>query len=178
MFEKQDGINEIGGNVKWLGILTALLGLGILASPLMTGITMVVLVGILVIAGGVIRLFAAFRGHGKGFAPVLTGILTIICGLVLVLDPVLASGILTILIAVYLIFDGVSEMIAAWTLRPVMGWGWMMATGVISLLLAVLIWGLFPLSGAWALGFVLGFKIFLIGLTMAGVGRMVQKAGP
>jgi uncharacterized membrane protein HdeD (DUF308 family) len=177
MVENQDGIKQFGGNMKWLGILTALLGLGILASPLLTGITLVVIVGFLVLAGGVIRLFAAFRGHGTGFATFLTGILTILCGLVLVLDPVFASGVLTILIAVYLVFDGGAEMFAAWALRPNMGWGWLMATGVMSLLLGILIWRQFPLSGAWALGFVLGFKMLLIGLTMAGVGRVVQREG-
>jgi uncharacterized membrane protein HdeD (DUF308 family) len=43
--------------------------------------------------------------------------------------------------------------------------------------LGILIWRQFPLSGAWALGLTLGFKMVLVGLTMAGVGRQVQREG-
>jgi uncharacterized membrane protein HdeD (DUF308 family) len=176
MTEKPNGLESVGRNLKWLGILTALLGLFILAAPLMTGISLVILIGCLVLAGGIMRLLAALRGESAGFAPILTGILTILCGLVMVLDPILASGVLSVLIAVYLIFDGVSEMAAAWRIRPAVGWGWLMTMGTLSLLLGIMIWRQFPLSGAWAMGFALGFKLLFIGLGMAGVGRTVQKS--
>ena len=176
MNEKRDELESAGKNLKWLGILTALLGLFILAAPLLTGISLVILIGCLVLAGGIMRLFGALRGESTGYAPVLTGILTILCGLVMVFDPILASGVLSVLIAVYLIFDGVSEMVAAWGIRPAAGWGWLMTMGIISLLLGIMIWRQFPLSGAWAMGFALGFKLFFVGLSMAGVGRTVQKS--
>jgi uncharacterized membrane protein HdeD (DUF308 family) len=169
-------IQIAGRNVKWLGIATLLLGLLVLASPLVTGISLVIMMGLLVLLGGVFRLVSALSNRGRGRAQLITGILTVICGLILVSDPILASGILSILIAVYLILDGISEMVAAWRLRPAGGWGWLMTTGTLSLLLGIMIWRQFPLSGAWALGFVLGFKLVILGLGMAGLGRAAQKA--
>lgn len=176
MTEKRDEMESAGRNLKWLGILTALLGLFILGSPLLTGISLVILIGCLMLAGGIMRLLAALRGQAAGHAPVLTGILTILCGLVMVFAPILASGVLSVIIAVYLIFDGVSEIVVAWGLRPAVGWVWLMTTGILSLLLGIMIWRQFPVSGAWAMGFALGFKLFFIGLSMAGVGRTVQKS--
>lgn len=169
-------INAAGKNMKWLGFLTMFLGLLALASPLLTGISLVILLGSFVLLGGIMRLIWTFRGLATGPFPILTGILTIICGLIMVSDPILASGFLTILIAIYLIMDGLYEMIAAFGLRPNSGWGWMMFGGILSLLLGLMIWKQFPLSGAWAMGLFLGFKLLFIGMTMAGVGRVVEKA--
>jgi uncharacterized membrane protein HdeD (DUF308 family) len=176
MNETAKDMNVAGKNVKWLGFLTMFLGLLALASPLMTGISLVILLGTFVLLGGVMRLIWTFRGLATGPFPILTGIFTVICGLIMVSDPILASGFLTILIAIYLIADGGYEIFAAFGLRPRSGWGWMMFGGTISLLLGLMIWRQFPLSGAWAMGLFLGFKLLFIGLTMAGVGRAVERA--
>jgi uncharacterized membrane protein HdeD (DUF308 family) len=176
MKESTEMMNAAGKNMKWLGILTMFLGLMALASPLMTGISLVILLGSFVLLGGIMRLIWTFRGLATGPFPILTGILTVICGLIMVSDPILASGFLTILIAIYLVTDGLYEMFAAFGLRPKSGWGWMMFGGVLSLLLGLMIWRQYPLSGAWAMGLFLGFKLLFIGMTMAGVGRAVEKA--
>lgn len=176
MNETTQDLNAAGKNVKWLGFLTMFLGLLALASPLMTGISLVILLGTFVLLGGVMRLIWTFRGLATGPFPILTGIFTVICGLIMVSDPILASGFLTILIAIYLIADGCFEIYAAFGVRPGSGWGWMMFGGCLSLLLGLMIWRQYPLSGAWAMGLFLGFKLLFIGLTMAGVGRAVEKA--
>jgi uncharacterized membrane protein HdeD (DUF308 family) len=179
VFPLEDPMNETnaaGKNMKWLGILTMLLGLMALASPLMTGISLVILLGSFVLLGGILRLIWTFRGLATGPFPILTGALTVLCGLVMVFDPILASGFLTILIAIYLVMDGLYEIFAALGQRPQSGWVWMLFGGVLSLLLGLMIWRQFPLSGAWAMGLFLGFKLLFIGMTMAGVGRAVEKA--
>jgi uncharacterized membrane protein HdeD (DUF308 family) len=34
-----------------------------------------------------------------------------------------------------------------------------------------MVWQQFPLSGAWAIGVLLGFKLLLVGMIMIGVGH-------
>ena len=42
-------------------------------------------------------------------------------------------------------------------------------------MLGVMIWSQFPLSGAWAMGILLGIKLFSIGLIMITGGSMIRK---
>lgn len=177
MFTTMSAPENSGPSLKLLGILTIILGILAIISPLMTGLSVVVLVGFLVLAGGVARLLWAFRAGslGRGMLQFALGFLTLICGLVLVTDPLVGSGILTILLAVYLVFDGVSEIMAALRAKPEPGWGWLLFGGIVSLLLGIMIWRQFPLSGGWAIGLILGFKLLVVGMIMLGVGREAES---
>jgi uncharacterized membrane protein HdeD (DUF308 family) len=93
------------------------------------------------------------------------GVLTLLCGIALLGHPLFASGVLTILLAVYFVSDGISEM-AAGLGRMGEGGGWLVLSGIVSLLLGAMIWAQYPLSGAWAMGTLLGIKLFFVGLTM------------
>jgi uncharacterized membrane protein HdeD (DUF308 family) len=91
-----------------------------------------------------------------------------------VTDPILASGVLTIILAAYLLIDGVLEVIAAIQVHPASGWRWLLGGGILSILLGLMIWRQFPLAGAWAIGFLLGLKLLLIGMIMIGVDPIAQ----
>jgi uncharacterized membrane protein HdeD (DUF308 family) len=47
--------------------------------------------------------------------------------------------------------------------------------GVVSVLLGAMIWRQFPLSGAWAIGVVLGIKLLLIGAIMIAGGSAARS---
>ena len=119
----------------------------------------------------------AFRSGslGMGLLTFAIGGLTLLCGIALVTHPIFASGILTIILAVYLVLDGVFEVSAAFQVRPSSGWVWLLVCGVISFLLGLMIWQQFPLSGAWAIGILLGVKLLFVGMTMIGVGSMARS---
>lgn len=178
MSDIADKIAAGGKNLKWLGILTMVLGFLAMLAPLMTGMSIVLMVGIFVVAAGIARMIWAFGSStfGSGLFRFAIGLLTLICGIVMVTDPITATGALTIMIAIYLLVDGGFEIGAALTGPKVDGRGWMLFGGILSILLGIMIWRQFPLSGAWALGLFLGIKLFMIGLAMMGVGRVAQKA--
>jgi uncharacterized membrane protein HdeD (DUF308 family) len=159
---------RLGKNARTFGFVA--IGLGILAilAPLAVGVSIVLLVGLLMIAGGLLRFSWAFRSKSLGqdlFGLAIAG-LTLLCGVILVTDPIVGSGILTVLLTIYLLADGAIEVATAWRLRPASGWGWLMTGGVLSVLLGLLIWQQFPLSGAWAIGVLLGIKLLLVGMIM------------
>jgi uncharacterized membrane protein HdeD (DUF308 family) len=106
---------------------------------------------------------------------VAIGGLTLLCGIALVANPLFASGVLTILLTVYLILDGIAEIAAGFQLRPQAGWGWLLFGGIVSIWLGLMIWSQFPLSGAWAMGILLGIKLFFIGLIMVAGGSTVRS---
>ena len=94
MSQVGETIAKGGKEVKWLGIATLIAGVLALFAPLLTGLSITVAVGILVLVGGIARMIWAFkaRGVGGGMIPFGIGLLTFLCGIVMVTDPVLASG--------------------------------------------------------------------------------------
>ena len=167
-----------GRNTKLFGILTIVLGLLAIAAPLVAGMSVAFLVGLFVLAGGVARMVWALQAGslGKGLLGFAIGALTLVCGVVLVSDPLVASGVLTLLLAAYFLVDGGVEIVAAFQVRPASGWGWLLAGGTLSLLLGLMVWQQFPLSGAWAIGVLLGFKLLLVGMIMISVGPREKSA--
>lgn len=176
-----EGVNEVrarGLGAAVIGIATMVLGVMAMLAPLFTGLSVVFIIGLIVLAGGLVRLFWALRSSGSDHKElkVVVSVLTLLCGLVLTFNPVFASAVLTILLAIYFVFDGLIEIAAGLKRRPATGWRWLLAGGIASLLLGIIAWQQYPLSGAWAIGILLGVKLFFIGLIMFTVGSRVRAA--
>jgi len=156
-----------------LGIVAIVLGLLAMVAPVITGLSIALLVGFLVVVGGIVRLVWAFQAGslGEGILKFLLAGLTLVCGMLLVANPLFASGFLTILLSLYFIVDGVSEIAVGLGSKR----GWFIFAGVVSILLGVLLWAQFPLSGAWALGILLGIKLLFIGLIMIMGGSAARS---
>jgi len=157
-----------GSGMTIFGVIAIILGFLCMLTPLVTGLAVAIMVGGLILIGGIVRIIWAFKADtlGRGIVRGAIGVLTLVCGLFLVSDPLLATGFLTILLSAYLIADGLCEISAGTRLKPASGWGWMVFGGIMSILLGLMIWGQFPLSGAWAIGILLGIKLLFIGLIM------------
>jgi uncharacterized membrane protein HdeD (DUF308 family) len=169
---------KAGGNkMSILGVIAIILGILCLLAPGMTGISVVTLMGLIVLAAGIVRMLWAFQAgsFGKGLLMFAIGGLTLLCGIALVANPLFASGVLTVMLAVYFMADGISEIVGGIQLRPESGWGWMLFGGIVSVWLGIMIWRQFPLSGVWAIGILLGIKLFLVGLIMVTGGSAVRS---
>lgn len=153
------------------GVLAIVLGMLAMFAPGVAGFSIVFAVGVLVTLAGLVRLAWAFqeKNFGKSFIALAIGGLTLACGIAMLVNPIFASGLFSILLTLYFIADGIIEISASMMLRPIYGWGWLLFSGIVSLLLGVLIFTQFPLSGFWAIGILFGIKLFLIGLVMVTV---------
>lgn len=133
--------------------------------------------GLLVLTAGILRIVWAFQAGSLGESALLfvLGGLTSLCGIALLVNPLFASGVLTIVLAAYFIIDGILEIGAASRMVQKTGKGWMLFGGVVSILLGLMIWSQFPLSGVWAIGILLGIKLFLAGLVMVMGGSAMRS---
>jgi uncharacterized membrane protein HdeD (DUF308 family) len=164
-------------NMTIFGVIAMILGILAMMAPGLTGLSIALVVGVLVIIGGVVRMIWAFQADslGKGALVFAIGALTLFCGMALVANPLFAAGFMTILLAIYFATDGLVELAAGFRMKPASGWGWMVFGGLVSLLFGIMIWSQFPLSGPWAIGILLGIKLFFIGLTMITTGSAVRS---
>ncbi len=151
-----------------LGIISALLGLAALVSPLVAAMTLELLIGwILVISGvlGVVHGLRArrWRGYRLSMAPSL---FALGIGAVLVLFP--RSGILSLalLMAVFFLVSGVFRILLAWHLKPLDRWLWLLSSGILGLVMALLILLLWPEAAGWVIGILLGIDLLFSGVTL------------
>ena len=142
MSEVVDNARKGGTAMSIFGVMLIILGMLSMLAPGLTGLSVAVFVGFLVLFGGAVRVVWAFRAGslGRGILTFVIGVLTLIAGLMLVTDPLLASGFLTIMLAVYLIVDGVAEISAGIQRRPEPGSGWLIFGGATSIFLGIMIW--------------------------------------
>ena len=172
-----DEAKKNSGFLIFLGILTVIVGVVAIGSPLITGVAVVVFVGFLLLASGVARIVHALKSKqwGTGFWGTVIGVLGVAAGLLMIFRPLVGLVTMTVLIAIYFLVDGISEIIAAFKIKPDQGWGWVLFNGIIAVLLGLMIWRQWPVSGQWAIGILVGVHILITGWSMIILGTGARR---
>lgn len=185
MSEAQTIESGLAGEIRKNATLTVVTGVvmlicGVLAigSPLAAGLYVTIFVGAMLAVGGIAQCFLAFKAgaFGKGLMIFIIGLLTAIAGFYLMGQPVAGLASITLFLAAYFIVTGIFDGIAAFQFRPDPGWGWMLFNAIVTLLLGLMIWRQFPLSGVWAIGVLFGIKLIFGGWSLIFIGRAVKGA--
>lgn len=161
-----------------VGVFIAIAGILALVAPLAAGLSVAIAVGILLVISGVSRLFLAFKmgSFGHGLLMFVIGVLSALAGGYMVFRPGMALATITLVLAAYFIVDGVFEIIWAFRLRPIKGWGWTLFSGIVALILGVMIWRQFPVSGVWAVGTLAGIHLIFGGTSLASLCGSARSA--
>jgi uncharacterized membrane protein HdeD (DUF308 family) len=161
-----------------LGILMIIAGLVAMFEPGVSGLFITIVVGWSAIFNGVAQIIFGFRTHGGWHVllEVLLGIIYIIAGIYLLMHPVGGLLALTLILASFLFVYGIFAMFLAFQIKPRHGWGWVLFDGLITLLLAVLIWSHWPLNSDWVVGTLFGISIFMSGITRLMMSLALRKA--
>ncbi len=150
----------------FIGIVLILAGLVAVAVPFLAGIAASIFFGWLILIAGVAHLVYAWseRGAGNILWQVLIGVVYLFAAFYLLAHPV--SGILaiTLILAIYIALEGVLELavFSRWHRLP--GTTWFLFDGLISLLLAGLIFFHWPSSSVWAVGTLVGISLLFSGI--------------
>jgi uncharacterized membrane protein HdeD (DUF308 family) len=172
-----DAIRRNAGLTVASGVILVIAGLLAILSPFVAGLSITIMVGVLLAVSGIGQCFLAFRAGAFGRALVLfaAGLLMAIAGFYMMSQPVSGLAALTLVLMAFLIATGILEIIVAFQLKPADGWGIELFNGVVTLVLGILLWRQFPLSGAWAIGILFGIKMVFSGWALIFVGRGVKK---
>ena len=165
------------GWLVFLGAVEVVAGVLAILGPLVAGIAVALMVGVMLMVGGCVRLVEAFKADsfGGGALTFLWGLLLAVTGFHFVTRPGLGLESLTVLVAVVLFADGIFRVILSFHMKPVPGWGWMLSGGILSVVLAVMIWRQIPVSGLWVVGTLVGISLISNGLTTVFVGSAARK---
>lgn len=159
------------------GLIIAILGVLAVVFPFVTGLSLAVLLGAVLVIGALVHIAQAFWAGNweSALGQVLLAVLYGVAGIAFMTNPIVGLATLTLLAIGFFLADGIVEI--AWGLRSrgQPGSPWLLASGGVSLLLAVLLWLGFPSSAIWAIGVLLGVNLLVTGISIVLVGRRASE---
>jgi uncharacterized membrane protein HdeD (DUF308 family) len=161
------------------GVLLAVAGILAVAYPILSSAAVVVLLGWLLIVSGVLQGISLIGArHVPHFwLQLISVILALLVGFLFLRDP--AQGLLTItlLLIVFFMIEGISKVVFALTIRPFPNWGWVLASGLVGILLAAILWASLPATALWLIGLLLGIELISVGAAIAWLAWQVRREG-
>ena len=140
--------NDRGRRLR--GGLLLIMGCLAILSPLFAGNLALFLVGLLLIACGVLQMVETFQTFNEAArrSTYLSGALSVFAGILLLAQPQLLLRGLALFVAASFLVDGLSRTVAALRTRAVSGsWKWTLVSGLINVVLALVLVIRWPVSG-------------------------------
>ena len=174
--------NTVRGNARLgtvSGFLLVVLGVLAIATPFISGIAMSTLISAIMIAAGMTLLFFCFKAEsfGRGLGQFLLGALTVAGGTFMLMEPVLTLFTLTGVLLVWFIADGLVTIYQGIKRKPQEGWGWVVFSGISSIVLGGLLAYQWPMSGTYAVGILVGIRLLFAGWSVAMLGMAGDNVG-
>ena len=164
------------------GIVLVILGCLAVAIPPLASLAVEIVIGWIFLVSGLVGLFTTYMMRSlPGFWwSLLSAILAILAGIVLLAWPLTGILSLTLVLIVFFVIEGVASiMYAVEHRRGLTGrWGWMLASGVIDLILAAIIVAGLPESAAWAIGIIVGVNMLLGGVSLIAIALHARPTEP
>ncbi len=172
----------LSGKWGWFVALgVALIVLAVIAWLDVVAVTIAgtIFIGAMLLVGGVFQLVHAFmmQGWRSLLLGLLCAALSIIAGLLIMFEPLRGALVLTILVIAALIAGGVTRIVIGFRHREMASWGWLVLSGVISLIVAVLLYTSLPWSGLWVLGTLIAVELLVQGIGWLSFGLALRKVG-
>jgi uncharacterized membrane protein HdeD (DUF308 family) len=179
-----DSLHELQQNRGWLiafGIIAIVAGLAAITYSVLATLVSVIFLAWLLIFAGVLEVVYAIRHRERGhlILYLLEGILAIVVGALLLQSPARGAVVLTLLLAAYFVLAGIFRIVGALALR-LPHWGWVLASGIISLALGIVVWGGWPTTGLWVIGLFIGINMIFSGFArlMLGLALRPHRLSP
>jgi len=164
--------------MHWLGIVFIALGVTAVLAPVVAGSALVIVIGCILLIAGIVAIVRELKaGASMEKAIGLTlGIVTALAGIAVIGHPLFGLKFLTVLLVIYFVAEGVWKIVISFGYKPATAWKWLLASGVLSLILGLLIWSQWPVSGMWAVGLLVGVNLLGTGLALVTLASTLSKA--
>ncbi len=161
------------------GILSIIVGFYAINRPGLASLAVTKVVGILLLASGIVLFFAAIFGKARKhrLLDFFSAILRIIVGLVLMTNIIKGVLIITLVLGAVFIVEGIFSLALGFGLRGKnSAWGWVLFNGIASLLLGGMLIAGWPESALWAIGLLFGINCLFSGFALMMYGTALPKA--
>lgn len=172
-----DNGRRSSSTIIFLGSIYVLLGILALAFASATTLAAVVALGVVLLCAGVAEIIYGIQGRHRGqlWPHLAFGCLALICGALVLANPIENSLGFTLIAGFLLIANGLAKTIGAFAERA-SGWGWFATNGIISIILGGMVLRAFPVSAFWTIGVFVGVDLLVAGATFIGLGVQAKRA--
>jgi uncharacterized membrane protein HdeD (DUF308 family) len=162
------------------GIILIILGVAAIVVPVIATLAFELVIGWLFLISGIVGLITTFwMRHAPGFWwSLLSAVIGIAAGLVLLRWPISGTLSLTFVLIAFFVMEGIITIMYAIDHRNQLTgrWGWMLASGIVDLILAGIIFAGLPGTAAWALGLLVGINMVFGGTAMIGMALAARPS--
>jgi uncharacterized membrane protein HdeD (DUF308 family) len=155
------------------GIILVLLGVIAIIVPPIATIAVTLIVGWVFLFSGAAGLFTTFYiGRAPGFWwSLISALIGIAAGLILIARPVTGSLSLTLVLIAFFVVEGIVTIMYSIEHRTQLTgrWGWMLVSGIVDLILALIIFAGLPETAAWAIGLLVGINMLFGGSALIAI---------
>ena len=155
-----------------LGVIALVLSVYILAYPVLTFVTIVLLLGVVLFVVGIERIIQGIVAPGKSrWGTIGLGILVLIISIIVIAFPGAFGVFLIILLAIGLLFDGIARVYHGATDKTRGRWSriFSIAVGVIEIVLSLTILAA-PVIGAELVSLLLAIALLIVGIQIIVAG--------
>jgi uncharacterized membrane protein HdeD (DUF308 family) len=164
-------VRSIRGWAIAAGVLMIIGGILALGAPFIAALVAALWVAWGLVFGGVAELVSAFSSGENRLWKVLLGLLYLAVGVYMLVRPGEGLVALALTLAWLFLIQGVISIFGALQLRPLAGWGWWLFDGIITLILAFLIFSGWPGDSVQILAILVG-----VSLIVSGANRLALAA--
>jgi len=163
-----ESIRENKGFFIFESLMFILLGTLAIALPGFVTLSVELLIAILFIIGGVVQLARMFQVEGASniFATALSALVYGGIGILLLIYPQIGVLTLTMLLAILFFAQGLIQLYWGIISSRIRRRGWWIFSGVISIILAIIIWTQWPTSAIWFIGLLVGVNLLFYGFSL------------
>ncbi|ADI37648.1 HdeD family acid-resistance protein [Waddlia chondrophila] len=156
------------------GVILVILGIFAIFQPFLMTLSVEFFLGVLLIAAGLAQIIRGVANR-SGFA-LIGGILALVAGGGLLSYPVSGVLTLTFLMIFFLTLDGIVKIVNSLQFRSLAkGWEWLLFSGVLSLILAGLIYSGWPTTAGWVIGLYVGIYLLFLGMSLVVLSFSLKK---
>lgn len=174
----QMGLEKAKKRFYWAGGIMLVVGFISLAAPMLASIAVETLCGFILLAVALANGAAAFSAVRTGGSPWQSGFMAVIsfaAGFIFLVHPLAGVMTLSLLLSAYFLIDGITRIVEYFRLRSIGGSMWILLSGILSVLLAFMMWQNY-FTGASMIGIVLGINLIFGGVSLIMLGRGCSDA--
>ena len=164
------------------GIVLVLLGFAAIVVPVVATLAFTLVIGwLFLISGGVGLVTTFWMRNAPGFWwALLSAAIALAAGVILILWPINGVLSLTLVLIAFFAVEGIATLMYAFEHKAQLSgrWVWMLASGIVDLILAGIIFAGLPGTAAWALGLLVGINMLFGGTAMIGMALAARNPAP
>jgi len=180
--EVASAIHAHWGLFLFEGIVLILLGAAAIVLPVVATLAFTLIIGWLFLISGIVGLITTFwMRNAPGFWwALLSAVIALAAGIVLILWPISGTLSLTLVLIAFFVVEGIATLMYAFEHRAQLSgrWAWMLASGIVDLILAGIIFAGLPETATWALGLLVGINMLFGGTAMIGMALAARDSAP